>query len=414
MLEVLPPNYKKVLYSDNFKTALAIVSIVGYSIWGILRLWAPQHLFYDAGKPIYGNEPYNKWAFFHANYSDIYSLWGSRGLFLHKVPYVNNKIEYPVLMGIYMWFMSFASNVSLYFLFSCLGIVVALAISIYYLRKILPNTYYLFAISPLLFGYEFLNWDVLGILFLILGVYFYKNDKITASAIALAIGTSVKFYPIILLYYFCISAFGKKETDTLKRLLLSFSITWLIINIYFMISNFSNWSYFFTFNFVREGTSGFLDMFYVPSPSFAVLDAVAILLQLAALYLTTRLTYKSRITPIVASTMFFAIFLLTNKIYSPQYMLWLLILVLISEFPTFVCWILAAGGLIDYWTMWGFLYFATSYPKPQLDAPATYVFNWYQNTIEPVGIDARYIAIILAVFFGVYQIKKQLNDTAKI
>src|SRR5439155_5572604 len=49
---------------------------------------------------------YRLWSFGALAYSDILALHEDRGAGRHPVPYVEDKIEYPVLLGVGMWFPS--------------------------------------------------------------------------------------------------------------------------------------------------------------------------------------------------------------------------------------------------------------------------------------------------------------------
>lgn len=59
---------------------------------------------------------YHLWAYAHLAYSDIISLYGAHQLYTHALPYFSTPIEYPVLMGVFMWVMGFAPTVVGFFL----------------------------------------------------------------------------------------------------------------------------------------------------------------------------------------------------------------------------------------------------------------------------------------------------------
>lgn len=64
---------------------------------------------------------YHNWAFSHLAYSDIVSLYGAHQLYNHALPYIAAPIEYPVLMGVFMWLTAWVPTVTGYFLITGLA-----------------------------------------------------------------------------------------------------------------------------------------------------------------------------------------------------------------------------------------------------------------------------------------------------
>src|SRR3954462_1420294 len=52
---------------------------------------------------------YRLWSFGALTYSDIMALHEDRGAREHAFPYLQDKVEYPVLMGLGMWWPSFVA-----------------------------------------------------------------------------------------------------------------------------------------------------------------------------------------------------------------------------------------------------------------------------------------------------------------
>ena len=62
------------------------------------------------GLPAVGPE-YWRWAFAHHAYSDLLTLYGPRYLDgSHPIPYLQDRIEYPVLLGLALWLPSFVPS----------------------------------------------------------------------------------------------------------------------------------------------------------------------------------------------------------------------------------------------------------------------------------------------------------------
>ena len=89
------------------------------TIWFVLAAWhlIPTGLVTPNGHLIDPStvDPngYNVWAYKHLAYSDIYRLYAERGLWSHPIPYVQARIEYPVVTGLFMWAASYAPGLPL-------------------------------------------------------------------------------------------------------------------------------------------------------------------------------------------------------------------------------------------------------------------------------------------------------------
>jgi hypothetical protein len=70
----------------------------------------------------------------------------------------------------------------------------------------------------------------------------------------------------------------------------------------------------------------------------------------------------------------FAVLLLVNKVYSPQYMLWLFVSGVIAEWPAWSLVLMSVAGLVDYADAMMTLYLSHTH------SPA---FSWYFKTIYP-------------------------------
>jgi uncharacterized membrane protein len=138
-------------------------------------------------------------------------------------------------------------------------------------------------------------------------------------------------------------------------------IAWLVVNVPFIIGNFDGWSYFYTFSKTRGEDFG--------SPWFAITQwgipgipadslnnvATGAFVVLAAAVAVLVLAAKRR--PRLPQVLFLLIaaFVLTNKVYSPQYVLWLIPLAVLArpKWRDFLIW--QVGELIYFAAIWWFL-----------------------------------------------------------
>src|SRR5437879_3776886 len=97
---------------------------------------------------------YRTWAFGALAYSDIMALHEDRGARQHPIPYLQDKIEYPVLMGFGMWWPSvLAPGRAGYFALTFLALAICGMASLWFIAAIPGTAPWLWAASPALLVY---------------------------------------------------------------------------------------------------------------------------------------------------------------------------------------------------------------------------------------------------------------------
>ncbi|MCL5446119.1 MAG: glycosyltransferase 87 family protein [Actinobacteria bacterium] len=338
-------------------------------------------------------EHYHAWAYAHLAYSDVAWLYQEHHLFNHALPYVNVQIQYPVVMGIYMWLAAWFQGVGPYFLVSAIGLGACAVGTLLILRQLTPKYYYLFALTPLLLVYSLLNWDLLGIVCMVAGWYTYRRHKYARSGIMFSLGVFAKLFPAFLLFFALLELWRDGEKQSAKRLFTWFAGISLLINLPFAVANPINWGEFYGYNATRSGSSGLLFKLHLAGYlGVSGEDAVDFLLLAAALVIFSMLVYRHRLPVASGAAGLFAVFLVVNKVYSPQYTLWMFLFAIIAEWPAWTAWLLAAGGLIDYYNSFTILFLASDH------SPS---FAWYFHHIFPLGSDARYATLIATLVVGI-------------
>ena len=243
-------------------------------------------------------------------------------------PYLTKNIEYPVLIGLFIELAGFlgGNRAGYYFLSVIFSLIFALGTT-YFLYQLLPEEnkksllkYWILAPSFLFFLTY--NWDILAIFFTAAAFYFFKNNKNNLAAAALAFGFSSKLYPIIYLPALLWKLGTFKERLKAAG---SFLFSAIIINLPLAISNFSSWSYFFRLNSERNSNPDsiwtiarfFFRDLTVPEINFLS----AVLFLALAVFVLWKFRQENFIKICFLLTL---IFLLTNKVFTPQYLMWLL------------------------------------------------------------------------------------------
>lgn len=297
---------------------------------------------------------YNPWAFAHYSYSDVVALYGSRHLFAHRIPYFQNTIEYPVILGLYMSLMAYFPGFGGYLAASVLGLMAAYLIAFWALwSRRGPLTALWFSLSPLLLTYGLLNWDLLGIATWGLGILAYEKGQYRASGLWLGAGVATKFFPIVAIPYLG-AALWRAQKRGQRRYLKSFltgaAITGVGINLPFALFAFPGWSYFFTYNSGRPPDPGIYQwLSHLHLLTIASTNLVSLLLTVIGGAILLIAVLKGQLSGIWAAGAGLSWWILCNKVYSPQYMLWVYYALLWMEVNPVKLLLANFAGLFDFW-----------------------------------------------------------------
>lgn len=301
----------------------------------------------------------------HACYSDIPSLFSGRALDNHQWAYNggDNAVEYPVITGTIMWATSWLvpsgeNSIRNYFDVNILFIVLLLIGTVLIVGKIRPQFAYLLPLSPAVIASLFINWDLWGIVSMLLAIYYFDRRRLRASSILLAVSIATKFFPVLLLAPIIFIFWRRNEIRAMGKYIITVTAIWFAINLPVMLTTPQGWWRFYKLNLDRGPDWGSIwyafsllglnskNLNYITILSlFAVLTAMMI--YLLALPRTPTLTEVSFI--------FLAGVLCVGKVYSPQYVLWLVPLAVIALGNTrqlFGFWIWQAGEVIYHIAIW--------------------------------------------------------------
>ena len=276
----------------------------------------------------------------HACYSDIATLYGDRGLDKDQWSYTSktNAVEYPVLTGTVMWFFarvipSGDNEILHYYRINQIflaGLFIFIAFIVYRIR---PEFAYLSAIAPAAIASLYINWDLWAIVSMMLSIYWFDRKKYTHSALAIGISISTKFLPIFLLLPIALILWRRNEIRELARYFVIAVATFSVINIPVMLTTPDGWLRFYQLNFDRGEDWG--SMWYALSSLgvnlgntnfFAILALAIAVLILSLLIFSTKETVQ--LTDV--SFIVLALVMIASKVYSPQYVLWLVPLAVIA------------------------------------------------------------------------------------
>jgi uncharacterized membrane protein len=277
-------------------------------------------------------------------YSDIVPLYSIESLRGNRLPYLDACTppgwaqcdEYPVLTMYTMWLAALlaSSHAGFFYANALLLSIAALTTAVCLYRMVGRRALY-FALAPTLLIYGFINWDLVAVALATAATLAFAKRRDGLSGILIGLGTAAKLYPGLLLIPFVLHRFHQRDREGGIRLAWSAVGTWLAVNLPFMILAPEGWSTSFRFGaeralradslwyigcrVLRPGSGGQC----VP-PRLADAAAAALVVFVG----TALWRAKTRRDPLWQRWTFafplIALFLLTNKVYSPQYSLWLL------------------------------------------------------------------------------------------
>jgi uncharacterized membrane protein len=306
--------------------------------------------------------------YIHACYSDFPALFGARGLITNSWPYssATNAVEYPPVTGLIMWATSFLvgsgeDKYRNYFDINALLVALIFIATVIFLKKLKPQLWYLFPIAPAVVASLYINWDIWAVISALAAIYYFDVGKYNKSAVALGLSIATKFFPIVLLLPIALILIRKSKIRELILYIAYTSITWLVINLPFIITTPAGWFRFFKLNSERAADWGSiwhaLEIFGLKINHLNLISLIAFTVVALAF---TLFVFGISDVPKLASIAFFivAIFVTASKVYSPQYILWLTplaILAMVDKKDRFDFWVWQFAELIYHFAIWQYL-----------------------------------------------------------
>jgi hypothetical protein len=143
---------------------------------------------------------YRVWAFEHEAYSDVLSLAGDHyGAGKRPVPYLEDPIEYPPLLGLALWLPAFAPGGLAGHLAATAALLAASLLAAIWALARTPGARPLWlAATPALSVYGLLNWDLLPVALLALASLALARGRPASGGALAALGISAKLFPAVL------------------------------------------------------------------------------------------------------------------------------------------------------------------------------------------------------------------------
>ena len=302
----------------------------------------------------------------HLCYSDAVPLFGVYGLDVGDVPYLDSRVEYPVLTG---GFIALAAVLARAYDGAAAGLgllpdlspvhsytlVTALLLSACALlltRAVLglagrrPWDAAMMGLSPVLAVHAFTNWDLFAVVLATFAMLAWARHRPVLTGVLLGAAVAAKFYPLLLLgalFLLCLRAGRLRDWGVTA---LAAVAVWTAVNLPVAVLAPDNWTWFFVFSRSRPANpeslwnialhasgnrllDGALAEGEIPSVLNAAVTVSLLLLFAGVAWLTLAAPVRPRVAQV--AFLLLAGFLLLNKVWSPQYSLWLLPLAVLAR-----------------------------------------------------------------------------------
>jgi hypothetical protein len=296
---------------------------------------------------------YRFWAFQHHCYSDVIALHGDRYLGGGRpLPYLEDRLEYPVLLGLALWLPSFVPGGALaHFTATYLLLAACLAVALLALARLPGAAPWWLGATPALAYYAGLNWDLLPIALLALALVADARGRAGAAGALAALGTSAKLFPAVAVPPMLGARAGAPRA--LVALLAAGAATALAVNLPFALLAPDGWSWFFRFNAGRGAENSAWDALRVPpGPLLEALSAAPLLAASAlaawAAARTARAGGDRGRAVRLGAALALVVWIATNKIWSPQYALYGFLAGALAAAPASLFVALSAASVADF------------------------------------------------------------------
>ena len=326
-------------------------------------------------------------SFSHLQYSDTVVFYYGRNLPAHRIPYVQQPFEYPILTGFAIWLAAWAPDIRGYFLVTSALLLICFLGCFVLLARLGPSTRLSrYAAAPGLALYGVLNWDALGLIGMVAGIYLTHRRRFGWAGIVLALGASAKLFPAFILPVLLVAALHPPDSRVTRhsgragalerikpafRLVAGFVAITLGLNVPIALLNYNGWSQFWVFQSSR-GINPDSIWFHLPHVSDHVVSVWFVELILFVVVVACIEVWLNRGAGWEAGCLLCLLaFLLFTRDYSPQYDLWLLPLLAILACPLWLWLVFVVLDAVYYASIFWYFYLSFGghlfFPVPDPD-----------------------------------------------
>jgi hypothetical protein len=295
--------------------------------------------------------------------SDLPHLYLHRGIRPGAFPYLDRALEYPVGAGVLLWIAASVGGGPLGVLLvtALLASIGCVAITLI-LERWHGARAWRWVLAPPLVLYAFQNWDVFAVAALLAGLVAFERRADRAAGAALGLGAAIKLFPALLVVPLAVTRFAQGGHRDVRRLVSTAAVVFAAINLPLLVAAPAGWWWPWQFQSNRPPTWGstwanLLPHLGLPAEGPAgahlgnTLAAVTLVLGIAAL---SAVSWRKRLSSFEITGATLAVLLLTTKIYSPTYDLWLVLCFVVVPLGSKVWVAFCAADLAIYVVVYGY------------------------------------------------------------
>jgi uncharacterized membrane protein len=309
-------------------------------------------------------------------YSDAVPFWGGRGVAAGEIPYLQARLEYPVLTGALIWLEGLATRLLLGARAGSPGFLLVVTLvnaglawwTLRSLQRFGAEGWRLWAwaAAPPIVLYLGHNWDMLAIALAMAALLLTHRGDIVSGAAVAGLGVAAKLFPVLLLPLLGLAALFERGRSAPQRVARASAVTvaavavYAVVNLPVALLAFDNWAEFYRFSAERTPTAAATwqvlaeaGLLRLDLPRLNLAASASFVIGAALILLAGWRAHRDRLwmlfTPLLAW------FILTNKVHSPQFDLWLYPFLLLSLRRPLPVLLFAAADLLAYFAeFWWF------------------------------------------------------------
>jgi uncharacterized membrane protein len=298
----------------------------------------------------------------HLCYSDVIPLFFAEKLDSGAIPYVDHPVEYPVLTGGFMGLAAWLARryvdaagatggvlpgmppVQAYFTVTALLLAACMLVVTWSTAALARRRIWdaaMVALAPLLVVHAYTNWDLLAVALAGAGLVAWQRRRPGVAGVLIGLGTAAKLYPALFLVPLFALCVRTRRLGAFAWAFAGAALAWVAVNLPIAALYPAAWRRFFELN--RSRSADFDTVWYgfeyliarqqhrpAGTPHVNGLATVAVVAVLGAV---TVLALRARRRPRLPQLLFLTVagFLLVNKVWSPQYSLWLVPLAVLAR-----------------------------------------------------------------------------------